>query len=155
MLFHKFVLVCTLIVCITGAVCGQSAGDTTIIPLTVDKGFPLQVRLAEKTQLKQNAPVHATVTEPIYAFDREVIPAGAEVDGTITGFQKAGKWKRISAMLGGDFTPQRDPVITFDTLVLPDGDRIAIETSVVPGPEKIVSEHREESGRSLKNSLVS
>jgi hypothetical protein len=156
MLFHKFVLVCTLIVCVAGAVCAQSVGDTTIIPLTVDKGFPLQVRLTEKVQLKQNASVHATITEPIYAFDRQVIPSGTEAEGKITGFQKAGKWKRISAMLGGDFTPQRDPIITFDALVLPGGERIPIETSVVPGAEKIVgSDQRKESGRGLKNSLVS
>jgi len=156
MLFHKFVLVCTLVVCVAGAVCAQSGGDTTIIPLTVDKGFPLQVRLTEKVQLKQNASVHATITEPVYAFDREVIPPGTTVEGKITGFQKAGKWKRVSAMLGGDFTPQRNPIITFDTLVLPGGDRIPIETSVMPGAEKTVgADNQEESGRHVKNSLVS
>jgi hypothetical protein len=156
MLFHKFALVCALFVCLTGAVYAQSVGDTTIIPLTVDKGFPLQVRLTEKLQFKQNGSVHGTITEPVYAFDRVVIPSGTEIEGKITGFQKAGKWKRISAMLGGDFTPQRSPQITFDTLVLPSGEQITIDTSVSPGPEKIVqSADGNEAENHVKKSLVS
>ena len=60
--------------------------------------------------------MHARIVEPVYAFDREVIPAGTEVEGRIVGFQKVGKWKRISTMLGGDFTPLREPQITFQAL---------------------------------------
>jgi hypothetical protein len=156
MLFHKFALVCALVVCLTSGVYAQSVEDTSIIPLTVDKGFPIQVRLTEKVQFKQNGSVHGTITEPVYAFDRVVIPSGTEIEGKITGFQKAGRWKRISAMLAGDFTPQRTPQITFDTLVLPHGERVAIETSVTPGPEKIVqSAGGNEADTHEKKSLVS
>src|SRR5437867_5305189 len=139
MLLRKFALVCSLVVCLAGAAFAQSFGDAAIIPLVVDKGFPLQLYLTENLDFKQNGSVHATIAEPVYAFDREVIPSGTEVEGKITGFQKAGRWKRISAMLGGDFTPIRQPQITFHSLVLPNGNRISIETSVVPGTEKVVS----------------
>src|SRR5262249_45109958 len=77
------------------------------------------------------------LAEPVYAFDREVIPAGTKVEGRVSGFEKLGKWKKISAMLAGNFTPQKNPQITFDALVLEDGTRIPIETSVLPGAEKL------------------
>jgi hypothetical protein len=153
MFLRKFVFVCTLQVCLAGAAFSQSAAGTTIIPLVVDKGFSLQLLLTDKLEFKQNNLVHATVVEPIYAFDREVIPVGAQVEGSITGFEKAGKWKRISSMLGGDFTPLSEPQITFSTLILPDGDRIPIETFVVPGTEKIVETDNKHAG-DLTSSLI-
>src|SRR5262249_28274096 len=77
--------------------------------------------------------------------------------GRITGFQKAGKWKRISSMLGGDFTPVRQPQIKFHTLVLPGGMPISINTVVVPGGEKTVrpGSDKGQPGNDLKNSLTS
>ena len=138
-MFRKSVFVCTLVVCLAGAALGQAVEDTIFVPLTVDQGFPLQLLLTKKLGFKENETVHATVIEPVYAFDREVIPSGTKVEGKITGFRKAGKWKRVSRMLAGDFTPIRDPQITFHTMILPGGNRIPIETSVEPGMAKIVS----------------
>src|SRR5262245_46574204 len=125
---RKFVLACALLLGLAGVAYPQDLSDTIVIPLTVDRGFSLQVTLTDTLHLKENEFVRATINEPVYSFDREVIPAGTEVEGRITGFQKVGKWKRISAMLGGDFTPLREPQITFQTLVLHDGTRIPIDT---------------------------
>src|SRR5262249_58948040 len=136
MFARKFVISCAFLVFLAGAVYAQSLSDPTTVPLIVDQGFPLQVVLTQKLRFNENEPVHATIIEPVYAFDREVIPSGTEVVGRITGFQKAGKWKRISSMLGGDFTPVRQPQIKFHTLVLPGGMPISINTVVVPGGEK-------------------
>src|SRR6266850_76823 len=132
-----------LSVCLTGSAYAQLAPATpnirfTIVPLTVEKGFPLQVVLTDKLHFKLHEPVHGRIVEPVYAFDRKVIPPGTEVVGTITGFRQRGKWKRMSSILGGDFTPVRDPQITFDTLLLEDGTRIPIETSVEPGADTLV-----------------
>jgi len=154
---RKFVISYALLVCLASAVYAQSLSDTTVVALTVDQGFPLQVTLTQKLRFKENEPVHAKITEPVYAFDREVIPAGTEVVGKITGFQKAGKWKRISSMLGGDFTPVRQPEITFHTLVLPGGTPISIDTFVVRGSDRTVRSDtdKDQSGNDLKNSLTS
>lgn len=138
MFLRKFVCICTLFAYLGSAALAQPIPDATSVPLTVEQGFPLQVLLTEKVNFKENAVVHAKTMEPVYAFDREVIPAGTEVEGEITGFAKASKWSRISAMLGGDFTSIRAPQITFHTLVLANGDRISIETTVAPGTVKVV-----------------
>ena len=97
---HIFLII-TLLVCFGVAAFGQSATSPdirfTIIPLTVDTGFPLQVMLTEKSHFKVNERVHGRIIEPVYAFDREVIPAGVEVEGVITGFNKGGTWAKISS----------------------------------------------------------
>ena len=109
----------------------------SIVPLTVEEGFPLHIVLTDKLRFKLNEPVHGRIIDPVYAFDREVIPPGTEVLGKVTGFRRGGKWKRVSSILGGDFTPPRDPRITFDTLVFTDGTRMPIETSVDRGTDTL------------------
>jgi hypothetical protein len=129
MLVRKVLVMSVLSVSFAAAAVAQSR--LAVVSLTVEKGFPLDVVLTEKIRVKLNEPVHAKIVDPIYAFDREVIPYGTEVLGKVTGLEPVGKWKRLSSMLGGDFTPLHDPEITFDTLFLPDGKRLAIKTSVV------------------------
>ena len=143
-MFRRHVLcVFALLVCLTGAAYAQQAPAWSsirfsIVPLTVEKGFPLHVILTDKLHFKLHEIVHGRIIEPVYAFDREVIPPGTEVVGKVTGFRPGGKWKRVSSILGGDFTPVRDPQITFDTLVLEDGTHIPIETSVERGADTLV-----------------
>ena len=131
MLCRPLVSVWLVLICLSGLAFAESYEDSTIVPLTVDKGFPLQLRLTEKLRFEQGGSVYATVIDPVYAFDREVIPSGTELEGKIIAFQKAGKWKRISTMLSGDFTPSRQPQIIFHTLILPSGARIPIEAFAV------------------------
>jgi len=106
--------------------------------LVVPEGAPLRVILTEKLRFKLNQPVHGRIVDPVFAFDREVLPAGADIGGHITGFQNASRWVRITSMLGGNFTPIREPKLTFDSLVLKDGRSIPIRTSVSPGADTVV-----------------
>src|SRR5215831_7527452 len=133
MSLSKFFVIAFVLVCLTGATFAQSFEMPRIamVPLTVDKGFPLEVVLTEKLRSKLNEPVHGKIVDPVYVFDRQVIPSGTEILGKVTALQSVGKWKRISSMLAGDFSPLHDPEITFDTLVLPDGKEIPINTSVI------------------------
>ena len=125
----KVLVLSALSVSLAGAALAQSR--LAVVPLTVDKGVPLEVVLTQKVRAKLNEPVQGKIVDPIYAFDREVIPYGTEVLGKVTKLGPVGKWKRFSSMLGGDFTPLHEPEIIFDTLVFPDGKRLPIKTSVV------------------------
>jgi hypothetical protein len=116
----------------------QSAPAQTAMLLTVEKGFPLRVALSAKLRYKENEPVKAQLLEPVFSFDREVIPSGTEVTGRITGFQRPAKWRRRLAVLSGDFTPLREPEITFDMLVLKEGRQLAIRTAVQAGTDRLV-----------------
>src|SRR5215813_12888367 len=113
----------------------------TIVPLTVEKGLPLQVTLTDKVRFMVGEPVHGKIVEPVYAFDRQVIPVDAEVIGKITGFKSGGTWKRVTSLLAADFTPVRTPLITFDTVVLGNGTRIPISTTVEAGTDTLVRYH--------------
>lgn len=130
---------CTLLTFGPASLHGQTPpADVQTARLVVPEGVPLRVILTEKLGFKLNQPVHARLVEPVYAFDREVVPAGAEVLGHITGFTSAPRSIRITSMLGGNFTPLREPQLTFETLVLKDGKLIAIQTSVTPGADTVV-----------------
>src|SRR6476646_2079602 len=87
----------------------EPASAQAHIPLVVDQGFPLRVMLTEKLRYKLNEPVHAQLAEPVFSFDREVIPAGTRVDGRLSAFQRPAKWRRIAAILNGNLTPIRQP----------------------------------------------
>src|SRR5258708_17903787 len=75
------------------------------IALTVPSGAPLRVYLTSKVRKKVDAPVRAKMIEPVFAFDREVIPAGADVVGRVVRVHPVPRRQRAQAMVNGDFTP--------------------------------------------------
>ena len=82
---------------------------------------------------KRGQPIHAKVLEPIYVFDKQVIPAGSEVTGKIMDIASIPKEKRALAAMNADFSPVRTVRIEFDGLLLPSGQHMAIKTDVFPG----------------------
>jgi hypothetical protein len=121
-----------------GAQDAASPDAPYIQQLIVPEGAPLRVILTGKVRFKSNQAVHGKLVEPIFAFDREVLPAGTEVIGHITSFKAAPRWVRMTSMAGGNFTPLREPQIIFDTLILKDGKSVPIRTIVTPGADKVI-----------------
>ena len=104
------------------------------VTLTVPQGTPLQVALDKETRVrKPGQQIHGRIVEPVYAFDKIVIPVGTEVTGQITNIDSVPGGKRTTAALNADFTPARPTHLEFDQLILPDGKRIAVHTNVTPG----------------------
>jgi hypothetical protein len=131
--------ICIVASCVKSVQAQTVTSDAAQIDqLVVKEGVPLRVIVTEKLRYKKNQPVHARIVEPVYSFDREVLPSGTEVLGRITGFQSAPRWARITSMLGGNFTPLRQPVLAFDTLMLKDGRSLPIQTSVSAGSDTVV-----------------
>ncbi len=98
------------------------------VPLTVPAGATLRLYLTKRIPRRLNAPVQAKMLAPLYAFDREVIPAGTEVFGTVTRLQNVPTGERTKAMMSGDFTPLHLAEVRFTSMRLPDGRRIPIDT---------------------------
>src|SRR5579884_1095056 len=115
----------------SSALCLQAQTE----PLVVPEGAPLRVVLTAKSRFKKNQPVHARTVDPVFSFDREVIPSGTEVAGHITGFKNGSRLVRIRAMFAGNFTPVREPLLAFDSLVFNDGKVIPIQTEVSVGAD--------------------
>ena len=95
-----------------GAENGNDQASKTIA-LTVDSGVPLRVYLTKRLSKRRGESVHAKVLEPVFAFDREVIPAGTEVLGRVSHLNPASKMERATAILGGDFTPLHQAEVEF------------------------------------------
>jgi hypothetical protein len=132
---------CVLVVLTAASLDAQtvtSSEPVHIEHLVVPEGVPLRVILTEKLPFKRDRQVHARLVEPVYAFDREVLPAGTEVLGHIIGFKSAPRLARFTSMAGGNFTPLREPQLSFDTLILKDGTSIPIKTMVSPGTNAVV-----------------
>jgi hypothetical protein len=112
-------------------------GIATTLPPPVDlvlsEGVPLRVVLRKPLRIHRvGEPVQAFITEPVYAFDRVVIPKGSEVDGRIAVLDSPTKLKRTESYLNADFSAHRIAHLQFDTLILSDGTRTPIDTQVLP-----------------------
>jgi hypothetical protein len=112
----------------------SSADDSNPnISLTVPSGAPVRVYLTKRISKRAGTPVEAKLAEPLYSFDREVVPAGSTVLGRVSRVQPVSKWRRTSAILNGDFTPLRSAEVEFNTLTLPDGRQLAMHTAESQG----------------------
>ena len=109
------------------------------VSVTVPKGTPLQVVLDKEVKIERSGqPIHGRTVEPIYAFDRLVVPVGSEVTGKITKLEGVSSGKRTLDALNADFTPARKVDIEFDQIVLPDGKHISMQTVVTPGSGRVI-----------------
>jgi hypothetical protein len=120
-------------------VAGVNASTNETIPLTVPKGTAVQVVLDREVRIqKAGQSVHGRVAEPLYAFDKLVVPVGTEVTGRITQLEGVSGGKRTLDALNADFTPPRKVQIEFDDLELIDGRHITIHTTVTPGSGQVM-----------------
>ena len=109
------------------------------VDLVVGAGRPLRVALAARVRVKRvGQPITATVVEPVYAYDRIVIPAGAKVVGSIERLDRPSTRARWLGILQLDFSPARPLALRFEKLVLPDGEEMPITTRVGPGMGNMV-----------------
>jgi hypothetical protein len=121
------------------AAASVAAASIKPIELVVPKGTPLRVSLVKKVPIRKvGDPVVARVLEPVYSFDRVAVPAGSRVTGKVTKIVPATKLRRTEAILNGDFTPLKTLKIEFDTLILKNGTRMPLETSVSPAITEVV-----------------
>lgn len=123
--------------------------DTATIPASV----PLRVEIDHGYRLRAGQQIVGHLTEPVYVSRSLVIPAGAQVEGTITATHAVPGGERANALLDGDFTPLKDPVVQFHTLVLPNGTRLPIATSVTERTTQLVRFRTSKEHTSLKSQV--
>jgi hypothetical protein len=110
-----------------------------VITLTIPKGTPLQVVLDKEVRLqKVGQLLHGRTVEPVYAFDKLVIPIGSEVTGQITKIEPVSELNRTMDALDADFTPIRKIDVEFNEIALPDGKHVPIQTVVTPGSGQVI-----------------
>src|ERR1039457_6709696 len=96
---------------------------------TVPSGVPLRVALERRVAVKRaGEPIQARLVDPIYVYDRLVLPAGSVVEGHIAAIGGVPIGRRLQAFLYGNLTPPREVRAQFDALVLSDGSRLSLRT---------------------------
>src|SRR5579863_1566224 len=117
-----------------------TADETPKITLSVPSGAPLRLYLTNRVSKRLGAPVEAKLLESVFAFDREVVPAGTIAQGQVSRVQPLGKMQRLKAIVNGDFTPLRRAEVEFTTLILPDGRKLPTHTVETVGLNSIYRE---------------
>jgi hypothetical protein len=101
---------------------------------TVPSGVPLRVALEHRVPIKRvGQPIQGRLVDPIYSYDRLVLPAGSVVEGHIAKIGGVPIGRRLTVLLNGNLTPPRDVRAQFDALVLGDGSRLSLSTSLSRG----------------------
>jgi hypothetical protein len=106
--------------------------------LVVEEGTALRVALDRRVVIKRvGQQVAAVLVDPVFAYDRIVLPAGTRVLGHVERRTSVSNKRRVAAMLSGDFTPLHDILLQFDAVVLADGRTLPVRTQVSPGTEQV------------------
>lgn len=109
------------------------------IPLTVPPSTPLKIALdSEVRVLEVGQAIHGKTTEPVFAFDKLLIPAGTVVNGKVSAIDSVPGKTRVLDATDGNFCPARHVHVQFDELVMADGRHVALQTVASPAPDGIL-----------------
>jgi hypothetical protein len=116
----------------------DTSGQRTIA-LTVPEGTPLQVELDREIRVKKvGQPLRGYLVQPVYAFDRIVLPLGTRVLGHISKISRPSGKQLTWSILNADFSPPRPVEVSFDRIVLTKGTQIPLRATVVPGSGQVI-----------------
>ncbi len=109
------------------------------VPMNVSAGTPIKVALDSEVRVETVGQlIHGKTTEPVYAFDKLLIPAGTAVNGKIVAIDGVPKMVRVKNALNANFSPVRNVRLHFDELVMADGHHVPIQTVASPAPNEIL-----------------
>jgi hypothetical protein len=103
-----------------GLLCSSAVGQTTSVEIPAKT--PLSIQLIHHVPMRTGEGLEGRLLYPVYVDNQIAIPAGATIRGTVIELD-SDRSRRIHARLRGDFTPFHIPVVRFDEVVLPDGER--------------------------------
>ncbi len=111
---HRFAASFTVWLILSPVSAGAQSGDSTV-ELVAARGTPLRVALDQTVAVHRSGDrISGTLVEPLYAYDRIVLPAGAPVVGHVASLRSPSKLARLRAWSAGNFAPARQVVIEFD-----------------------------------------
>ncbi len=112
-------------------------GNDAQVELIAGLGTPLRVALDKTLAVSRVGQiVTGTLIEPIYAYDRLVLPAGTPIVGHVASLQNPPKLTRLRAWSGGSFAPQRQVVLQFDSLTR-DGVTVSFQARGLNGMSNV------------------
>lgn len=124
---------------VPSAAAEDAAAAPVIMPMSVPAGTPIKVALTSEVRIRKvGQPMHGVTTEPVYAFDKLLVPVGTAVNGKISAIDAVPKKTRTLQATDGNFSPKRDVHVQFDELVMGDGRHVALQTVASPAPNGVL-----------------
>lgn len=109
------------------------------MPMSIPSGTPIKIALDSEVRLKKvGQPIHGKTIEPVYAFDKLLIPVGTTVTGKISAIDGVPKKVRTLEAMDGNFSPLRGVHVQFDELIMADGKHLLIHTVASPAPNGVL-----------------
>jgi hypothetical protein len=110
------------------------------VPMSVPAGTPIKVALDSEVRIRDaGQSIQGKTTEPVYAFDKLLVPVGTAVNGRVSAIDAVPKKIRTLQAMDANFSPVRTVHVQFDELVLPDGRRVPMQTVASPAPDGVLS----------------
>jgi hypothetical protein len=110
-----------------------------VMPMTVETGTPIKVAIDSEVRIRAvGQPIHGRTTEPVYAFDKLLIPVGTVVNGKVSAIDPVPKMTRTMQAANANFSPMRKVHVQFDELVMADGKTVALHTVASPAPDGVL-----------------
>jgi hypothetical protein len=117
----------------------EVAAVPVMVPMSVAAGTPIKVALDSEVRVREvGQAIHAKTMEPVYAFDKLLIPVGTVVNGKVSAIDAVPKTVRTLQATDGNFSPRRNVHVQFDELVMADGKRVALQTVASPAPDGVL-----------------
>jgi hypothetical protein len=117
----------------------EDADAPVMVPMSVPAGTPIKVALDSEVRVREvGQAIHGKTTEPVYAFDKLLIPVGTEVNGKVSAIDAVPKKVRTLQATDGNFSPTRNVHVQFDELVMSDGRRVLLQTVASPAPDGVL-----------------
>jgi hypothetical protein len=137
-----------LVGCLTLPLGAYCQSNDPPVELVLQAARPLQVALDERvTAHHVGQRVTGTLVQPVYVYDRIVLPAGSRLSGHIDRLEPASTRRRLIAMAEGDFSPHRRVVLTFETVATGGGQRVTREVAADPARKEPGEEKTSAVGR--------
>jgi hypothetical protein len=110
-----------------------------MMPMTVEAGTPIKVAIDSEVRIRAvGQTIHGKTMEPVYAFDKLLIPVGTVVNGKVSAIDPVPKMTRTMQAANGNFSPVRKVHVQFDELVMADGKMVALHTFASPAPDGVL-----------------
>jgi hypothetical protein len=107
--------------------------------MDVAVGTPIKVALDSEVRIRSRGQaIHGKTIEPVYAFDKLLIPEGTVVNGKVSAIDSVPRRTRVMDAANGNFSPVRRVHVQFDELVMDDGRHVTLRTVASPAPDGVL-----------------
>jgi hypothetical protein len=113
--------------------------EVRTIPLIVPEDTPVQIALDREVHIHNaGQAIEGRVMQPVYVFDRLVIPIGTKAIGHISAIYPIPGGIRELDALNANFTPTHKLSVVFDELILPNDQHVALHAHIVSGSGQVI-----------------